>query len=196
MYPDQPLSLLVYPDPRLTVASEAFTSDELQTGKFTFDSLNKNLAVETADVEINLEHLIYDMKRTAEFHNAAGLAANQVGVFKRLLLITIDQPITMINPRVVSEEGEQTHSEGCLSIPNYSAKIVRPQKATVEYQDLNDEIQHLELEGLGAAAIKHEIEHLDGRLFIDNLEPLSKLKKQRIENKVSKYLKQNFYPTL
>ena len=100
-----------------------------------------------------------------------GLAAPQVGILKRVVVIDIgDGPLVMINPRVVREEGSQTGDEGCLSIPGKAGQVTRPNDVTVRYMDENEEYYELDGTELLARAICHECEHLDGKLYVDIVE--------------------------
>lgn len=121
-----------------------------------------------------LRTLISDMLET--MYNAAGvgLAAPQVGVLKRIVVIDVTEegnnPIILINPEVVDEQGEQTGNEGCLSVPDKVGKVTRPEY--VKIKALNENMEPVEYEGNGllARAFVHEIEHLDGKLYVDKVE--------------------------
>ncbi|MDC0167768.1 peptide deformylase [bacterium] len=134
--------------------------------------------------------LMDDMLETMYSANGIGLAAIQIGVPKRIIVIDISKndekknPIYFVNPLIKNKNSEHsTYEEGCLSVPNYFAEINRPKKCDVEYLDYNGEKQLLEAEGLLATCIQHEMDHLEGILFIDYL---SKLKKTMIEKKLAK----------
>lgn len=159
------LNILEFPDPRLTtVASDVKNFDEA------------------------LKKLVEDMTETMYSANGIGLAATQVNVHQRLLVMDISDdksaPMVFINP-VVSvldpELGE--YDEGCLSVPGFYETICRPQRVLVSAQDRNGEPFTDELEGLAAVCLQHEIDHLDGKLFVDYLSPL---KRQRIRKKLEK----------
>lgn len=118
--------------------------------------------------------LIEDMLDTMYEANGVGLAAPQVGVLKRIVVIDVtpegDDPIILINPRIVSKSGEQTGYEGCLSVPNKSGEVTRPNY--VKCVGLNENMEPIEIEGteLLARAICHELDHLDGHLYVELVE--------------------------
>ena len=122
-----------------------------------------------------------------------GLAANQVGVAKRLLVADIaprgpeSELIVLANPEIVAAEGEVIIEEGCLSVPEYQAEVKRYEKITVRGLDLNGEQVEIEAEGLLAVVLQHEIDHLNGILFIDRLSKLKRdLVKRRLRKKKTK----------
>ena len=122
--------------------------------------------------------------------NGIGLAAIQIGIPKRIIVMDISKgeekknPYYFVNPVIKNKNNElSTYEEGCLSVPNYFAEIDRPKKCDVEYLDYNGEKKVLNAEGLLATCIQHEMDHLEGILFIDYL---SKLKKTMIIKKLSK----------
>ena len=160
------LNILEFPDPRLTtVASEIKDFDEA------------------------LKELIEDMAETMYSARGIGLAATQVNVHKRLLVLDLsedqDQPREYINPQILSRSGEQNHEEGCLSVPGIYANVKRAEYVTVRAQDMHGITFEEQLEGLHAVCVQHEMDHLIGRLFVDYLSPLKrnmvrkKLEKQR-----------------
>ncbi|WP_022854437.1 peptide deformylase [Thermodesulfatator atlanticus] len=132
--------------------------------------------------EINgaLQQLIDDMAETMYEVKGLGLAANQVGETLRLFVLDLKQRegapelIVFINPEIVEAEGELFEEEGCLSIPGYSAKVKRKAKVLVRALDREGNPFEMELEGLGARAIQHELDHLNGTLYIDYLSTLKK----------------------
>ena len=112
--------------------------------------------------------LLDDMKETMENAKGVGLAAPQVGVLKKVVVIDIGEGlIEFINPVIVYQKGEQCNEEGCLSIPGRSGKVKRPEKVIVRAQNRNGETFELEAEGLLAIACCHEIDHLSGVVYID-----------------------------
>lgn len=160
------LNILEFPDPRLTtVASEVESFDEA------------------------LKKLVEDMTETMYSAHGIGLAATQVNVHKRLLVLDVsedqDQPRVYINPQILNQSGEQSHEEGCLSVPGIYASVKRAENITVSAQDLEGISFEEQLEGLHAVCVQHEMDHLIGRLFVDYLSPLKrnmvrkKLEKQR-----------------
>ena len=137
------------------------------------------------------KELMNDMLETMYAANGIGLAAIQIGVPKRIIVMDLSKeenkklPMYFVNPVITKKNNEKTtYEEGCLSVPNQFAEINRPSKCEVEYLDYNGNKQSLEAEGLLATCIQHEIDHLEGILFIDYL---SKLKKGFILKKLSKH---------
>ena len=134
--------------------------------------------------------LMDNMLETMYGAKGIGLAAIQIGVPKRIIVLDISRndneknPMYFVNPIIINKGKEQsTYEEGCLSVPNQFAEIDRPNKCEVEYLDYNGEKKLLKAEGLLATCIQHELDHLEGILFIDYL---SKLKKSMIIKKLSK----------
>ena len=133
--------------------------------------LNK-VCIEVKEMTERNKQLIDDMFETMYDANGVGLAAPQVGVLKRIVVIdtTGEDPIVLINPRIVEQDGEQTGYEGCLSLPGQTGLVTRPQhvKAVALDRDMNP--IEIEGEGLLARAICHELEHLEGHLYTEKLE--------------------------
>lgn len=153
------------------------------------DDVLRHRADEVTEIDGPLQKLIDNMVDTMYAAPGVGLAANQVGVSKRLLVIDLSvgkkpgEVHVMINPEIVESEGEITEEEGCLSIPDFVEIVTRPEKVRVRYKDRNGEEREMGGEGLMARAICHEIDHLDGTLFIDYLRGF---KKNRILKKIQK----------
>ena len=148
----------------------------------------KSLVVEKVNKEI--KNLMDDMLETMYKAPGIGLAAVQIGILKRIVVIDISKdenkkdPVYFVNPELTWKSKEKaTYEEGCLSIPDQFAKIDRPEKCTVKFLDYNGNPKEIKAEGLLATCIQHEIDHLNGVLFIDYL---SKLKKNMIIKKVTK----------
>lgn len=121
-----------------------------------------------------IQTLIDDMIETMHKYNGVGLAAVQVGILKRIVVIDLYDdkgPIVLINPRILKTKGEQEVEEGCLSFPNKFAKIVRPAEVVVEYLDRNGKKVKLKAKELLAQVVSHELDHLEGELFIDKIIP-------------------------
>ena len=133
--------------------------------------------------------LMDDMLETMYAANGIGLAAIQIGIPKRIIVMDISKdgkknPMYFVNPIINNKDKEQTtYEEGCLSVPDYFAEVDRPKYCEVEYLDYNGESKVLKADGLLATCIQHEMDHLEGILFIDYL---SKLKKTMIVKKLSK----------
>lgn len=115
--------------------------------------------------------LINDMLDTMYEEGGVGLAAPQVGILKRIVVIDIgDGPIVLINPKIIEESGEQTGDEGCLSVPGKAGTVTRPNYVKVQAQ--NEDMEEIEIEGeeLLARAICHEVDHLEGRMYVELVE--------------------------
>lgn len=165
------LPILIAPDPRLKV--QALAVDKIDEG---------------------LNRLIDDMFETMYQAPGIGLAAPQVGVAKRLIVIDIAkkdedrQPMALINPEILWFSDETSdYEEGCLSVPEHYAEVTRPARVRVRYMDRQGEIRDIEAEGLLATVLQHEIDHLTGKLFVDHL---STLKRGMILRKLEKAKKQ------
>ncbi len=152
----------------------------------------QSAAVERVDDETR--RFIDDMFETMAAAKGVGLAANQVGVARRVAVIDAEgQRFAMVNPRIVSTEGRETSEEGCLSIPDVFGDVTRPAQVILEALDRDGKAFRLEASGLVARAIQHEIDHLDGILFLDHLGPLRRamlLKRFRKEHAGEGYVKE------
>lgn len=137
------------------------------------DEILKKVSRNVEVIDEKIQTLIDDMLETMHKFNGVGLAAVQVGILKRVVVIHIDyeneEPLILINPEIIKQKGAQTVEEGCLSFPNKFAKIVRPEEVTIEALDRNGEKIKLTGKGLLAQAISHEIDHLNGEVFIDKI---------------------------
>ncbi len=161
-------SILIHPDPRL-----------------------KKVADPVPDSSDELRSLADDMLETMYAAPGIGLAAPQVGILQRLIVLdcvkeegATPRPLTMFNPRVLSSSDERNvYEEGCLSLPEMYADVERPAEVTVEWMDRDGRAQTETFDGLWATCVQHEIDHLDGKLFIDYLRPL---KRQMITRKMVK----------
>ena len=161
------LPIIVAPDPRLKV---------------------KCKPVERVDAEVR--KLMDDMLETMELAPGVGLAAPQVGIAKRIIVVDVApsgeprQPYRMANPEIVwVSEDDIAYNEGCLSLPEHYADVTRPRAVRVRYLDHENEIRELEAEGLLATCVQHEMDHLDGILFVDHI---SALKRNMILRKLVK----------
>lgn len=122
------------------------------------------------EVTPKITDLIDDMLETMYEANGVGLAAPQVGILKRLVVIDVGEgPIVMINPTIIKEDGEQTGDEGCLSIPGKAGQVTRPNHVIARFYD--EDMKECEIEGeeLLARAICHELDHLDGHLYVEKV---------------------------
>ncbi len=158
------LTILEFPDPRLrTKATPVSVVDDL------------------------LRALIDDMFETMYAAPGIGLAATQVNVHKRLLVLDVSsdksEPLVLINPEILEKDGVIASDEGCLSVPGYYEEVERAEHIRVRFLDRQGVAQEMEAEGLLAVCIQHEIDHLDGKLFVDYL---SEAKRQRIRKKLQK----------
>ncbi len=161
------LDILHYPDPRLR---------------------NHGAAVEKVDDEIR--KLIDDMIETMYEAPGIGLAATQVNVAKRVIVVDISEdksdPLALVNPEIDERDGEVETEEGCLSVPGIYETVRRPERIRVTALDRDGKTIEIKAEGLLAVCIQHEVDHLDGRLFVDYL---SRLMRQRIKKKAEKGLR-------
>ncbi len=135
-------------------------------------------SAEITEVNDEIRRLIDDMFETMDAAKGVGLAANQVGIARRVAVVDVDDDrFALINPRIVESEGRASAEEGCLSIPEIYADVIRPDRVVVEALDASGAPFRKEATGLKARAIQHEIDHLDGILFLDHL---SLLKRQML----------------
>ena len=121
-----------------------------------------------------IQSLIDDMIETMHSFNGVGLAAVQVGILKRVVVIDVEDgngPYAFINPQIIKTKGEKECDEGCLSFPNQFGKVIRPTEVVVEFYDRNAKKQKLKAKDLLAQAICHECDHLEGILFVDKVLP-------------------------
>lgn len=159
---------------------------QLTVLKYPDERLRK-VAEPIATVDDALRATIDDMFETMYESQGVGLAATQVDIHKRLFVADCsedqNEPLVFINPEITKAEGHFTNDEGCLSFPGVYAKVERAEKVTVQALDRNGESFSLEADGLLAICIQHEIDHLNGKLFVDYLSPL---KQSRIRKKLEK----------
>lgn len=158
------LPILHYPDPRLHQSATPVT-------EFTAE----------------LKQLAEDMTETMYAAPGVGLAAPQVNVHQRLIVVDVSEDknglMVLVNPQIIAREGEQEYEEGCLSVPGVYSKISRAARVKVKAQDLDGAPFEVEADGLLAVCLQHEIDHLDGKVFVDYL---SQLKQNRIRTKLLK----------
>ena len=164
------LSILLYPDPRL-----------------------KKISIQVTNIDERIKKLCLDMIDTMYNHSGVGLAAPQVGVLKRVVVMDCSDdgeksPVTLINPEIVwSSEEVSKFEEGCLSIPHIREEIKRPSSVQVKFTDISGISKESYFKDLWATCIQHEIDHLNGKLFIDYLGPI---KRTFITKKMKKYKKE------
>ena len=138
------------------------------------DEILRKVAREVEEVDDRIKELLQDMLETMHKYNGVGLAGPQVGILKRVIVIDLydgNKPLLLVNPKIIKSKGEQEVDEGCLSFPNEYAKVMRPKEVIVEA--LNEEGKKVKIVGkdLLAQALSHEIDHLNGVLFVDNMIP-------------------------
>ena len=163
--------ILIAPDPRLKLKSEL-----------------------VKEVNDDIRQLMDDMLETMRSARGIGLAAPQIDVHKRIIVVDVvgededPQPLCMVNPEIIEVSGEDmSHDEGCLSLPEYFSVVIRPTSVRVRYLDHANYICELDANGILAVCIQHEIDHLDGILFVDHI---SALKRNMILRKLTKLKKQ------
>ena len=142
--------------------------------RYEGDEILNKKSRQVEEIDEKLQTLIDDMIETMHKYNGVGLAAVQVGILKRVIVIDLyddNGPITMINPVIIKEKGEQEVDEGCLSFPNQFAKVVRPSEVVAEYTNREGKRIKVKAKELLAQAICHEIDHLNGEVFIDKIIP-------------------------
>lgn len=144
---DNPFKLVLHPDPTLRTFCQPVED---------YSDINQT---------------VHWMKNIMQAHSGIGLAAPQVGLNKRIILVgaTPHYPMAMINPSIVESRGEQLHREGCLSFPKLYMTVKRAANITVQYFDQQGKLEYREAGGILAVCIQHEIDHLDGKLFIDHV---------------------------
>lgn len=138
------------------------------------DEILKKKSREVEVIDEKIQILIDDMIETMHKYNGVGLAAVQVGILKRIVVIDLyddNGPIVLINPQIKKEKGEQEVEEGCLSFPNKFAKIIRPAEVVVEAKDREGKNIKIKAKELLAQAICHEVDHLNGIVFVDKIIP-------------------------
>lgn len=141
----------------------------------------KALTEPVVDIDAKLRRFMDDMLETMQDAKGIGLAANQVGVLRRVAVIDLDpggpksRPYCLVNPRIVeASEEESTYNEGCLSVPDFWEDVHRPARLTVEYEDEKGKTRTVTADGLLATCLQHEVDHLNGMLFIDHLSRLKR----------------------
>lgn len=139
-----------------------------------------------------LQKLVDDMVQTMHAAPGIGLAANQIGIGKRIAVIDLsvgkrpNELHVLINPEIIERIGQQSEEEGCLSVPDFTEIVVRPARVTIRFLDRNGHEREMSGEGLMARAMCHEIDHLDGKLYVDHLRGF---KRDRIVRKIQKLAK-------
>jgi len=158
------LTVLHYPDPRLRLTARP-----------------------VKEVCDTMRHLADNMLETMYHERGIGLAATQVGITKRILVMDVSEdksePLVLINPTILSKSGVIESDEGCLSVPGFYEPVKRASKIEIEYLDVRGTLVNAEWDGIHAVCAQHEIDHLDGKLFVDYL---SSLKRSRIRNRIEK----------
>jgi peptide deformylase len=151
------------------------------------DERLRTVAKPVESVDASIKTLVKDMFETMKDEKGIGLAATQINVHKRVVVMDVsdeqNEPYVFINPEITEKSGSTVSEEGCLSVPNNYAKVDRAEKVKVTALDENGAPFELEAEGLLAVCIQHELDHLQGKLFVDYLSPL---KRDRIKKKLEK----------
>lgn len=151
----------------------------------------RNVAEEVPVVDDHIKKLVDDMLETMYSAKGVGLAATQVNVHKRVIVMDVsenkDEPICLINPQIIQETGQEESEEGCLSVPGFFEKVSRAERIKIKALNRAGESFELEADGLLAVCIQHEMDHLQGKLFVDYL---SAFKRNRIKAKLEKIHKQ------
>lgn len=134
------------------------------------DELLRKKSRKVDKINERIKILVEDMIETMNENEGIGLAAPQVGILKRVIVVDVGEgPIAMVNPEIISRDGEQIITEGCLSVPNINGNVKRPENLKVKYLDLENKEHDILTEGLLSVVISHEVDHLNGVLFIDKI---------------------------
>jgi peptide deformylase len=161
------LPILEFPDPRLRTKAATLTPEQVADPAF--------------------QRLVDDMFETMYEAPGIGLAASQVDVHQRFMVIDVSEeknrPLVFVNPEILERAGEQVYQEGCLSVPNIFADVTRANEILVKALDRNGQPFELRVDGLLAVCIQHEMDHLEGKLFVDYLSPL---KREMVRKKLAK----------
>lgn len=161
------------------------------------DPILKQKAKPVEVFDQNLAALAENMLETMYASNGIGLAANQVGILKQMVVVDIfsgdedlgqRDPHVFVNPKIVQKDGKTAYEEGCLSVEDFTAEVQRAEQITLHYQDVQGQSHQLEAEGLKAICLQHELDHLNGILFIDHL-PL--LKQKMVKKRLAKLAKKS-----
>ena len=143
----------------------------LRTIRMLGDEILTKKCREVEDMTPRMRQLIDDMLETMYDANGVGLAAPQVGVLRRIVVIDIgEEPLIMVNPVILETDGEQTGDEGCLSLPGKAGQVTRPNYVKARFFDEEMEEYEIEAEELLARAICHELDHLDGHMYVEKVE--------------------------
>ncbi|MUV13326.1 peptide deformylase [Noviluteimonas gilva] len=161
------LPILEFPDPRLRTKAATLTPEQVADPAF--------------------QRLVDDMFETMYEAPGIGLAASQVDVHQRFMVIDVSEeknrPLVFVNPEILERAGEQVYQEGCLSVPNIFADVTRANEILVKALDRNGQPFEMRVDGLLAVCIQHEMDHLEGKLFVDYLSPL---KREMVRKKLAK----------
>ena len=138
--------------------------------RYVNDPILRKKSREVTKIDDRIKTLLNDMAETMYENEGVGLAAPQVGILRKVIVIDIGEGILkLINPEIIEKEGESLDIEGCLSVPNRAGKVLRPERVKVKYLDIDGMKKIIEGTGLLARALCHEIDHLNGGLFIDKV---------------------------
>ena len=144
----------------------------LRTIREAGDPILRKVSKPVKEITPRIRELVEDMLDTMYEANGVGLAAPQVGILKRIVVIDVtgEDPYILINPKIIETDGEQTGPEGCLSIPGKSGIVTRPAHVKAQAYDINMKLYEIEGDELLARAICHELDHLDGHLYVEKVE--------------------------
>lgn len=155
------------------------------------DERLRQTAVPVEEITNEVKEIAHNMLETMYAESGIGLAATQVNIQKRIVVIDLSEerntPLILINPEITKLEGTESMREGCLSVPEYFDIVERAEYIEFNYRTLDDELINTNTDGLLAVCVQHEIDHLNGKLFIDYLSPL---KRERLKKKIDKQIKQ------
>lgn len=155
------------------------------------DKRLRKKAIPVKNISSEIKEITTNMLETMYTETGIGLAATQVNIQKRIVVIDLsderNEPLILINPEITKLEGSETSREGCLSVPDYFDMVERAENIEFNYKTLENELVKTKADGLMAICVQHEIDHLNGKLFIDYLSPL---KRQRLKKKTAKQEKQ------
>ncbi len=158
------------------------------------DERLRNKALPVEHINSDIKEIATNMLETMYVESGIGLAATQVNIQKRIVVIDLseerNEPLILVNPEISKLEGKETTREGCLSVPDYFDIVERAENIEFNYKTLDNQLVEAKADGLLAVCIQHEIDHLNGKLFIDYLSPL---KRQRLKKKIEKLEKQEDY---
>ena len=151
----------------------------LRTIRTEGDPVLSKISKPVTDINDHVREIIDDLVETMRAADGVGLAAPQVGILRRIVVVEVEDKLyELVNPVIVSSEGEEADTEGCLSVPGYQGEVKRPAKVTLTAQNRNGEKVSYEAEGLLARAFCHELDHLDGILYTSKADKMYEIKEE------------------